>query len=104
MVQIKEINISDIVELRTSEKTWKGRVLESYDAETILLKLDSGYNIGIKERDILEATILEKSKDKGTKITRTEKNSQLPNIAMIITGGTISVSYTHLTLPTKRIV
>lgn len=90
MVIEKTLNTGDIVEIRTAEKTWKGRVLESYDSETILLKLESGYNIGIKERDILETKVLEKSKDKEGKIIQIERNTSLPNVAMIITGGTIS--------------
>jgi len=90
MLNIKELTVGDIVELRTSDKTWTGRVLESYESETILLKLESGYNIGIKERDILETKIIEKSKDKSSKIIQIERNASLPNVAMIITGGTIS--------------
>lgn len=90
MVTEKTLNVGDTVELRTAEKTWTGRILESYDSETILLKLESGYNIGIKERDILETKVLEKSTDKTNKIIQIERNSSLPNVAMIITGGTIS--------------
>ncbi len=30
----------------------KGVILESYDSEIYLLKLDSGYNIGIKKQDV----------------------------------------------------
>jgi len=90
MVKEKTLIVGDIVEIRTAEKTWKGRVLESYDSETILLKLESGYNIGIKERDILETKVIEKSKDKEGKIIQVERNTNLPNVAMIITGGTIS--------------
>lgn len=90
MVEIKEINVGDKVSLRTSDKTWEGSVLESYDSETILLKLNSGYNIGIKEKEILDMKILEHAKLSETKIIHTQKNPKLPNVAMIITGGTIS--------------
>lgn len=86
----KIISPGDIVELRTSEKIWEGTVLESYDPETILLKLSSGYNIGIKEKDILD---IEVKNSKGEKhlIEKTSTiNKSLPNVAMIITGGTIS--------------
>jgi glutamyl-tRNA(Gln) amidotransferase subunit D len=86
----KSLTIGDLVELRTSDKTWKGNVLESYDPETILLKLESGYNIGIKEREILDAKIIKKAQEKEGKISYIEQNSKLPNVAMIITGGTIS--------------
>lgn len=86
----KSLTVGDLVELRTSEKTWKGTVLESYDSEVILLKLESGYNIGIKESQILDAKILKKSEIKENKIIQSEINNNLPNVAIIMTGGTIS--------------
>jgi len=86
----KTLTVGDLVELRTSDKTWKGTVLESYDSEIILLKLESGYNIGIKEKEILDAKIIKKSETKEIHISQSEQNSKLPNVAMIITGGTIS--------------
>jgi glutamyl-tRNA(Gln) amidotransferase subunit D len=64
--------------------------LESYDSEIILLKLESGYNIGIREESILDVKVLAKSKPTEKKEIVLEKNSKLKNIAMIITGGTIS--------------
>jgi len=89
-MEVKEVNIGDKVELRTSEKIWEGTILQSYDSETILLKLESGYNIGIKERDILDIKIKEKQTTEGKKEIQVSVNEKLPNIAMIITGGTIS--------------
>lgn len=90
MIKEKTIFIRDYVEIVTREKTWRGSILESYDKETILLKLDSGYNIGIKEKNILELKVLEKSKNNETRILQFGKNSSLPNVGFVITGGTIS--------------
>ena len=84
------LNPGDKAELKTKDKTWTGHILESHDSEVILLKLKSGYNIGIRESEILHAKVLEKSKEtKKEKISLTQKKT-LPNIAMIVTGGTIS--------------
>ena len=41
-------------------KEESGIVIESYEPGIILLKLNSGYNIGIKKRDIKSVKILEK--------------------------------------------
>jgi glutamyl-tRNA(Gln) amidotransferase subunit D len=84
-------NPGDKITLKTKTKEWTGHALESHDPEIILLKLPSGYNIGIRESEILSANILEphKSAPKPQK-TKTPKNQQLPNVAIIITGGTIS--------------
>jgi len=90
MMKIKELNPGDKVILKTSEKQWQGTILESHDSEVILLKLESGYNIGIKESQILDVKVIEKSKPTEKKQIKLEKNKTLPDIALIITGGTIS--------------
>ncbi len=53
------------------------------------MKLDSGYNIGFNKKDISKIRILKKSKIIEEKI-EIKKSNEKPNIAMIITGGTIS--------------
>ncbi|MFH1521401.1 MAG: Glu-tRNA(Gln) amidotransferase subunit GatD [archaeon] len=80
----------DKIKLQTKSRTWEGYVLQSHDPEIILLKLPSGYNVGIRENEILDATILEKSKTAQKQKTEIQQNENLPNVAIIITGGTIS--------------
>ncbi|MBU3923936.1 MAG: Glu-tRNA(Gln) amidotransferase subunit GatD [Nanoarchaeota archaeon] len=82
----------DLVKLQTKSKSWEGHALESHDPEIILLKLKSGYNIGIRENEILDATILEKSSSPSHADNRqpTTDNRQLPQVVIVITGGTIS--------------
>jgi len=80
----------DKVALQTKGKLWKGYALESHDPEVILLKLESGYNIGIREGEIINAKILERTKPIEKKEVELERNKKLRNIAIIITGGTIS--------------
>ena len=46
------LNPGDKATLTTKDKTWTGHILESHDSEIILLKLSSGYNIGIRESEI----------------------------------------------------
>ena len=89
-MKIKEFNAGDKVKLSCKDKEWTGFILESYDSEIVLLKLDSGYNIGIRESEILNAKIIEKAKEKAEKKVVLQEDKSLPNIALIITGGTIS--------------
>ena len=89
-METKTLNPGDKVKLKTKNKTWQGHVLESHDQEVILLKLESGYNIGIRENTILNVSVLEKSQQQEKTKPELPINKQLPNIAMIITGGTIS--------------
>ncbi|MEI6058519.1 MAG: hypothetical protein WCP89_01995, partial [archaeon] len=63
-LKIKELSVGDKVNLKTREKEWQGTILESHDPEVILLKLGAGYNIGIRENEILDVKVTEKSKEK----------------------------------------
>ena len=89
-MKMKTFAPGDKVALQTKSKLRKGHILESHDSEVILLKLESGYNIGIREGEILNAKVLEKVKAKERKNVVLEKNPKLRNVAIIITGGTIS--------------
>ena len=86
----KTFQPGDKVALQTKGKLWQGYALESHDPEVILLKLESGYNIGIREREIVDAKILEKGKMTARGESEYPINKKLRNVAMIITGGTIS--------------
>ncbi|MAG39403.1 Glu-tRNA(Gln) amidotransferase GatDE subunit D [Candidatus Pacearchaeota archaeon] len=89
---MKTLNLKpgDYVSVKSKEKTWQGNVLESHDPEIVLLKLDSGYNIGIRENSILSAEVKKESEDVTKESLKLPRNKELPNVAMIITGGTIS--------------
>ncbi|MCX6749343.1 MAG: Glu-tRNA(Gln) amidotransferase subunit GatD [Candidatus Pacearchaeota archaeon] len=81
----------DLVEIFLIKNSYKGIFLESPESEKgiFLLKLDSGYNIGLNKKDIFEIKVLKKSSEKKEKI-EVKKDKEKPNIAMIITGGTIA--------------
>ncbi len=79
----------DIVELHLMHEIYEGILLESSESGIVLLKLDSGYNIGFKKKEILEIKLIEKAKEKQETFDL-KKDSSKPNIAMIITGGTIA--------------
>ena len=89
-MKVKTFNPGDKVSLTTKSKVWKGVILESHDSSIVLLKLESGYNIGIRESEILDVKLIEKSKEIKKEKVELEKNEKLRNVAMIITGGTIS--------------
>ena len=84
----------DYVEISLIKRSYKGVLLESpeSDKRIILLKLNTGYNIGFNKKDILEIRILKKALEKKEELGL-KKDKEKPNIAMIITGGTIASSY-----------
>ncbi|MFA4960222.1 MAG: Glu-tRNA(Gln) amidotransferase subunit GatD [Candidatus Pacearchaeota archaeon] len=86
----KNFDVGDKIKIQTREKTWEGLVLESHDPSIILLKLNSGYNIGIRESETMDAQLLEKNKTYERTKIKLDKNDKLKNVAIVITGGTIS--------------
>jgi len=94
-MKIKAIEPGSLVKLKTREEELQAIVLESHDPEIILLKLNSGYNIGIKEEEILDIKVLKKpaklkEKHEREAEEKLKRDKTKPNIALIITGGTIS--------------
>jgi len=83
-------NPGDYVEVHLTRYIYEGVLLENPEPGIVLLKLDSGYNIGFNKKDVLEIKVLEKaSQEESVKQTIARKEGK-PNIAMIITGGTIA--------------
>ncbi|MEK6898258.1 MAG: Glu-tRNA(Gln) amidotransferase subunit GatD [Nanoarchaeota archaeon] len=87
-----KVQPGDYVEISFIKKDYRGVLLENPEDEKgiILLKLDSGYNIGFNKKDIFDIKVLRKFRDeKGEKID-IKKDKEKPNVALIITGGTIA--------------
>ena len=84
----------DYVEIHLTHKIYEGTLLQTPESEKgiVLLKLDTGYNIGFNKKDVLEIKILKKSKEE-KEILEIKKDEDKPNIAMIMTGGTIASRY-----------
>ncbi len=79
----------DRVEIHLTKIIYEGVLLESSEVGIVLLKLDSGYNIGFNKKDVLEIKVLKEGEEKEEKF-ELEKKAGKPNVAMIITGGTIA--------------
>ncbi len=90
-INTKQAHSGDYIEVSLIKKDYRGILLETPEDEKgiILLKLDSGYNIGINRKNILSIKVLKKTSEKEEKI-EIRKDREKPNIAMIITGGTIA--------------
>ncbi len=85
----KKLSAGDKVRIVINNKIQEGILLESYEPGFLLLKLNNGYNIGLKKEDISEIKILEK-KEKEKKEKEMKLSGQKPIIDFYLTGGTIS--------------
>jgi len=86
-----KVQAGDYVEIHLMKYIYEGVLLEVPEGEKgiVLLKLDSGYNIGFNKKEVSEIKLVKKSHEKKEEIG-VKKDSEKPNIAMIITGGTIA--------------
>ncbi|MCL6500582.1 MAG: Glu-tRNA(Gln) amidotransferase subunit GatD [Candidatus Pacearchaeota archaeon] len=77
------------IRIETDKKELVGTVLYSYDPKVLLLKLPSGYNIGIERTKInrIEELKTEKKEEKPMII---KQEADLPAVAVVVTGGTIA--------------
>lgn len=84
----------DLVEVHFGRIIYEGVLLESPESEkgVVLIKLENGYNIGLNRKEIVKIAVLKKFAEKEEKFA-IKKNSSKPNIAIVITGGTISSRY-----------
>ncbi len=91
-LKTNQISIGDSVKI-LADITFSGIIMPRYehsDDKHIVLKLKSGYNIGLeitKIRKIERNPPIEKNTKKNERI---EKDSKLPNILLLSTGGTIA--------------
>lgn len=99
-----KFNPGDYVKLRLALKEIEGTILESSDSSIILLKLKSGYNIGIKKEKILGGRALKRFKevDKKSEVPQSKKGKG--NIGLVITGGTIASKLDPKTGGVKHLV
>jgi len=87
---VKEMSPGNIVDIKTDKETFKGTLLESYDSSVYLIKLDSGYNIGIEKSKVKSIKVTGKTKAASFPEVDIKSKKGLPGISIISTGGTIS--------------
>lgn len=91
-LQKKEISSMDRVQVQKGEEEYKGILMPNTvmsDPDSLTIKLDNGYNVGIEYTDQTKVNKLEsiERKEKELEIDQDESN---PPISILSTGGTIS--------------
>ena len=87
-----KIQVGDLVKI-TSELTFSGILMPRYetgDETHIVLKLKSGYNIGIEFEKIEKIEKIGKVDAVNENLQTIKKNGKLPKILLLSTGGTIA--------------
>lgn len=84
-----DIEIGSKVKIKKKDEEYEGVLLESHDQSTILIKTKNGYNIGFDKKEV-DIKVLERPVKKTEKEKEIEQDKKLPEIAVIVTGGTIA--------------
>ena len=84
-------NPGDRVRVIASDEIREGVLMPNEETDSVVIKIDNGYNIGIDRKRIKEIKVVEKYKAK-EEIARKEarKDGKKPNITILHTGGTIA--------------
>jgi len=87
-----KIKEGQLVKITDGKQEQIGNIIPSSgrDREILRLKLNSGYNIGIKISDKLKVEKLSGEKKVGKEKAEIKQNPKLPKIAILHTGGTIA--------------
>ena len=82
------MDIGDKVRVETKDNFFEGVLMPS--SGNIVVKLSSGYNVGLDKKEIKNVKVLEKHKEKISKSLKLETSKEKKNITILHTGGTIA--------------
>ena len=87
--------IGDYVKISTNEEDFYGCLIPSVNNDVYVLKLDSGYNIGINRNRVKKISAVNKFHAKKESPEKIVHKKNLPTISILHTGGTLAskVSY-----------
>lgn len=82
----------DTVKVVTSDEELNGILMPAgeFDRDVIVIKLDSGYNIGISSKKIKKIELIGKLAEKKESKVEEKQQKNLPKISILHTGGTIA--------------
>jgi glutamyl-tRNA(Gln) amidotransferase subunit D len=97
----KRIEVGDRIRLTRGKKTFEGILMpriEMGDRDSIIIKLKSGYNVGIEFDDKTKIERLGKGRKLGIiPKLKIKRKIKLPDVSMIATGGTIGTHVDYKT-------
>jgi glutamyl-tRNA(Gln) amidotransferase subunit D len=81
----------DRIKVITKDEIKQGILMPNQETDSVVIKLDNGYNVGINKKKVKEIKVVEKYKEKtSSSKTKSKKDSKKPTIAILHTGGTIA--------------
>jgi glutamyl-tRNA(Gln) amidotransferase subunit D len=95
------MNAGDRVRVDRTGETFEGVLLPSSTADNLVVKLDSGYNVGVDRDDatvgVLESDVYDVGEAGTEGASNVEFDDDLPTVSLISTGGTIASTVDYRT-------
>ncbi|MFA5141466.1 MAG: Glu-tRNA(Gln) amidotransferase subunit GatD [Candidatus Woesearchaeota archaeon] len=86
-----QIEVGDKVIVKSKNGSHEGIYMPSANKDVEVIKLDSGYNIGIDKENVTEIKVVAKDKEHfSVKVDKPAINPTLPFVSILHTGGTIA--------------
>jgi glutamyl-tRNA(Gln) amidotransferase subunit D len=90
----KHISVGDSISVMAEGANITGELMprtDVGDADTLVIKLSSGYNIGISKKNVKEIMLVSSAAENPVALPApAKKNAKLPTISILHTGGTIA--------------
>jgi len=86
----KEPKPGDLIRVKTNKETLDGVYMPGSDKKKVILKFNSGYNVGINRKNIKSLKVIKKYLEKKVKLPKIKHKKGLKNIAILHTGGTVA--------------
>jgi glutamyl-tRNA(Gln) amidotransferase subunit D len=83
------LDLGDRVSVKRGEVVYEGTLMPSRRSGHVVIKLDNGYNVGLKEENS-KIELLEKGKEFKPPQKELTKRAGLPQVSILSTGGTIA--------------
>ncbi len=80
----------DKIKLVTKTETITGILMPSPEEKVVMLKLDNGYNVGFKKKEVDKIEVVEKAAQAKQTAAKVTPVKHLPTISILHTGGTIA--------------
>ncbi|RLJ01381.1 MAG: Glu-tRNA(Gln) amidotransferase GatDE subunit D, partial [Candidatus Aenigmatarchaeota archaeon] len=86
----KGISIGDYIKISWKSKEYQGILMPRPlgDTNSIVLKLDNGYNVGIRYRSGMRIELISKLKKPKKRKLKMRKDPDKPNVVILGAGGT----------------
>lgn len=87
------VRVGDLVEIKTKNEVLKGILMprpELFDKDFLILKLNNGYNVGIKRKNIKKIKRIQSLSAKIVSPPVIKKDPKKPTISILHTGGTVA--------------